>query len=79
MAPSKKIDKPLFDPYTGKKLDDAEEAEELNSSNEKLGPDNMVNMLNINKWTSSARKRKGPPELVAELKIWFSLPRVTVF
>ena len=64
----KKNDRPLFDPYTGRKLDDAEESEELNSSNEKLGADDMMNMLNVNKRNSSGRKRKGPPELAVEQK-----------
>ena len=65
MSESKKIDKPLFDPYMGKKLDDTEE--ELNSNNEKLAPDNMVSMLNIHKKSGSARKRKVTAELVRDL------------
>ena len=64
----KKNDRPLFDPYTGRKLDDAEESEELISNNEKLGADDMMNMLNVNKRNSSARKRKGLPELTVEQK-----------
>ena len=64
----KKNDRPLFDPYTGGKLVDADESEELNSSNEKLGADDMMNMLNVNKRNSSRRKRKGPPELAVEQK-----------
>ena len=64
MGNSKKIDKPLFYPYTGKKLDDTEE--ELNSSNEKLAPDDMVSMLNIHKKSGSTRKRKVTAEVVGD-------------
>ena len=49
----------------GKKLDETEE--ELNSSNEKLAPDDMVSMLNIHKKSGSARKRKVTAELVGDL------------
>ena len=65
MSESKKIDKPLFDPYRGKKLDDTKE--ELNSSNKKLAPDDMVSMLNTHKKSGSARKRKVTAELVGDL------------
>ena len=54
------MQKPLFDPYTRKKL---EKTEELGSSNEKLAPDDMVSMLNIHKRSSSTRKRKEPTEV----------------
>ena len=60
LAESKK-QKPLFDPYTGKKLEETEE--ELDSSNEKLAPDDMVSMLNMHKRLSSTRKRKGLTEV----------------
>ena len=49
----------------GKKLDETEE--ELNSSNEKPAPDDMVSMLNIHKMSGSARKRKVTVELVGDL------------
>ena len=65
MADSKIIKKPLFDPHTGKKLDDTKE--EINSSNEKLATDDMVSMLNMHKKSSSTRKRKGLAEAVGDL------------
>ena len=61
LAESKKKQKLLFDPYTGKKLEETEE--ELDSSNEKLAPDDMVSMLNMHKRSSSTRKRKGLTEV----------------
>ena len=61
LAELKKKQKLLFDPYTGKKLEETEE--ELDSSNEKLAPDDMVSMLNIHKRLSSTRKRNGLTEV----------------
>ena len=65
LAESKKKQKPLFNPYTGKKLEETEE--ELDSSNEKLAPDDLVSMLNMHKRSSSTRKRKGPTEVGGEM------------
>ena len=61
LAELKKKQKLLFDQYTRKKLEETEE--ELDSSNEKLAPDDMVSMLNMHKRSSSTRKRKGLTEV----------------
>ena len=64
LAESKK-QKLLFNPYTRKKIEETEE--ELDSSNEKLAPDDMVRMLNMHKRSSSTRKRKGPTEVEGDV------------